>query len=218
MRTFLALFNEYLLILRNKLGYVFIKQPPLSWKEKGSKNILLLPGFNETWHTYNYLAPTLVKAGYRVHVPEYNSRASIIQCAEVVSDYILEHDLTDVYLVGHSKGGHIGKYVLDNFMEDERLEKLITVATPWQGSIFGYLYLFSLKELIPGSKTMSELAKDYRNNHKVYNFYSKIDNHVIPNSSLKLHGANNKQLNTSWHTLIMQSDELVEEVLKVLAN
>lgn len=204
---------EYLLILRLKVTSFIKRTPPAYWKNGTKGDVIIVPGFAETWVYEEMPASHLNKLGYRIHViHELDSNFVPIQKAtEIVSDYIKKNELTDVILLAHSKGGIIAKRVLDSLPE-KIIQKIITISVPYHGTFWGYGYFLRLKEMQPASEIIRSTLKETKNNSRIYNYYSQIDNNVIPNKSAILEGARNMQIGVIGHTRILRDISLLEHI------
>ena len=214
----LDLIREYSLILKLKLLSLKYKTPQDDWN-RGTKNtILLLPGFSETFVFLKPLADKLHELGYPVFSPvPINSHSKIKDLAEIFAAYIRTNKLTNIVCLSHSKGGLVTKYLMDNFPDiNKRVELSISIATPYQGSLSGYLNFQSLFELIPSGKATQESLQHRENNHKIIALYSKFDNHVFPNKNLVLPDAKNIIIDIVGHTRILTSHETYATVKKIL--
>ncbi|EKD50566.1 MAG: PGAP1 family protein [uncultured bacterium] len=88
-------------------------------------------------------------------------------------------------LVGHSKGGLIGSYWIKFLNGARRVNTLVTLGAPYNGTPWGYfsyipgvsLVLKSLKQLKPNSIFLQRLRETpYPKRVKVFSVYSKDDN------------------------------------------
>ena len=98
--------------------------------------VLLLPGVNETWRAMEAIARRLIRAGYSVdRVPRLGlNRLPIPRTAELVADHLRREDTRGAVLVGHSKGGIVGKMLLAAHGDELALRGLVAIASPWRGS------------------------------------------------------------------------------------
>lgn len=182
---------DYLYVIRWQL-----KSIPRIWPrrtfivEGAGRPVLMIPGIYENWRFMLPLVDSLKRHGFQVHVVTklgYNA-GSIESMAALVIDYMTEHDLRDVSLVAHSKGGLIAKYVL--MQQPSYVKKVIAINTPFNGSF--YARFFFLKEVRVFSKTSASLRRlsaAIKVNDKIISLYSRFDPH-IPEGS-KLDGARN---------------------------
>jgi hypothetical protein len=90
-----------------------------------------------------------------------------------------------VHVVGHSMGGLIARYHVQRQGGDRRVESLITLGTPHQGSLWAHVLPTRLvRQLRPGSPLLQELAEPAAGcRTAVTAIYSTLDEMVIPTSS-----------------------------------
>lgn len=216
MRTLYYLLLEYLLILKLAFQSLY-KTPPAAWKVGHKGDVVLVPGFSETWVCLEYLANHLNNLGYKIHVvPDLNySFASISVSAEILWSYIERHRLKKVYLLAHSKGGVVAKTYLDADTKDP-VKKLFSFSTPFQGTLFGKVNFLSLHELNQKSGVIKKILSNSNNLHKIINIYPLIDNHVFPNRNGILPNATNEQVPVIGHTRILFDSRSLEVIEKYL--
>ncbi|MDO8497511.1 MAG: hypothetical protein Q7S61_03120 [bacterium] len=210
--------QEYWVILYKKVTSYFIAFPPASWSKGTKGDVILIPPFGTNVKFIFILGEICSELGYRVHhVPQLDNNTYLVEKgSKNLEKYIAQNNLQNVVLVSHSKGGLIAKYCLDFSSVSSQIHRSISVATPYQGTLWGYFYFFNLHEMIPGSPLLRKLNNETKNNHKIVAIFSKLDNHVIPNKNLRLEGATNIQLDIVGHTRILDSKELKEELRKIL--
>lgn len=87
-----------------------------------------------------------------------------------------------IHVVGHSLGGLIARYHLQRQDGHRRIESLVTLGTPHQGSIWAHLLPTPLvRQLRPGSAVLRELAAPApRCRTPITAVYSDIDQVVVP--------------------------------------
>jgi len=178
-----------------------------------SRPILLLPGVYETWHFLETVGRHLNALGHPVHtVPtfRYNLRP-ISDMALIASDYLVEHDLRDVAIVGHSKGGLIGKTLMLTAVGELRVAAMVAINAPFTGSDYAHLVpLRTLREFVPTHQTIQSLAAAVEVNHRITSIFSSWDP-IIPNGS-RLEGATNLELPVTGHFRILDRPALLEAV------
>lgn len=213
-----SLFVEYILIFKIHLSELKRQTPPSEWIKGSRGTIIVIPGFNSTWVTLQTIANHLNKSGYRILVIPQLKRhhTNLEKSAKILAKYIQENNLKDVILISHSKGGLIAKYMMDTQPAGKNVKLSISIAAPYQGSIFGYLRIFSLFELIPDCPFINSFNAITTNNHKIYNLYAKVDNHVLPNKNVLLPGAHNIMIGVIGHTrilLVKQTLDIIDSIL-----
>jgi hypothetical protein len=90
-----------------------------------------------------------------------------------------------VHVVGHSLGGLIARYHVQRQDGGGRVESLVTVGTPHQGSVLAHVVPTPLiRQLRPGSAVLQELAEPASDcPTPITAIYSDLDQMVIPTSS-----------------------------------
>ena len=146
------------------------------------------------------IAEDLYRAGHPVHVLDklgYNVGA-IPKMALVVSEYLEHADLHDVTVIGHSKGGLIGKLVFADLDPSRRIKHVIAINTPFSGSRYASLFrLPSVRMFAPTSAVIRQLTQNAIVNKNISSLYSVFDPH-IPETS-RLAGAENIVLPSIGH-------------------
>jgi triacylglycerol esterase/lipase EstA (alpha/beta hydrolase family) len=117
--------------------------------------VLLLYGFMSTRRTFEVLERRLRRDHYCVWsinlgglFDAINTRG-IDECAQKVRDkverlYTRYPNMGPLSIIGHSKGGLIGRYYVKRLGGDKRVKTLITLGTPHQGSPSAYLGVLTM--------------------------------------------------------------------------
>ncbi|WP_315095488.1 hypothetical protein [uncultured Cellulomonas sp.] len=162
--------------------------------------VVLVPGVYESWHFLLPLAMLLHDQGVRVHVlPDLGvNRRPVAVGAAVLGRYVVAHDLRDVVLVAHSKGGLIGKLAMLREDPDGRLATMVAVNTPFAGSVYARWFLVpSVRAFRPTDATIVALAAEREVNARITSVYSRWDPHIPAGSGLD--GAEEVVLDTPGH-------------------
>lgn len=209
------LIREYFLIIKNFILFYIISVPK-NWRNGDKGSVMLFYGLNGHWTDLRTIGIHLNRMGYKIIVIKYNSRDSIQNISDTFVDYINYNNLYNIILIAHSKGGLIARNLYENSSINGRISKCVLISTPNTGSVLGYLGLISLSELKPNSNFITDLNANSKRNSEIFNFYSKFDNHIIPNKNLLLEGAINKMLNVNGHTRIIESTILIENIKTII--
>ncbi|MHA7272390.1 esterase/lipase family protein [Arthrobacter sp. TMT4-20] len=181
--------------------------------------VLLIPGIYETWQFMRPVAAHLASAGHPVHVVQqlgYN-RGTVQSMGRYVAEYLAAHDLTDVVLVAHSKGGLIGKYVMTQPDSGDRVRQLIAINSPFSGSIYANFFILpSIRAFSPGNKFLRTQLANIESNARITSIYSSFDPHIPQGSQLP--GAENIQLPTMGHFRIIGDKRLLGVVDQSIAD
>lgn len=188
---------------------LFDHDPPEGWIESGHTDVILIPGFSESWILMRKLGLYFNDKGYRVHVLKElgNMYDNVEELADMINNYTNEHGLKKYYLVTHSKGGKVAKYYAQNHAND--IKVIIFIATPHHGSFVANLNILNLDQLKIESDFIKELCGHVYHGVEILNIYGRIDNFILPNSSLVLNvaGENNIQIDVVGHTRILEDNK-----------
>lgn len=207
-------------------GYSFMfHKPPkhyLGYTLENKSPVILIPGITAKWQFLKAIADPISLKGHPVYAVErlgYNTKA-IEHSAKLVRELIDEKNLRDVIIIAHSKGGLIAKYLLAYDNQDERVKKVIAIATPFQGSLaVKFLPGKAFKELHPESEMVKKLHSRSDINNKIISIFGEFDNHVWPTESCRLDGAKNIQVNVWGHHKILFDkhvrDIILDEIEKI---
>jgi len=109
--------------------------------------------------------------------------------AERVDQLVRDHPRERIVLVGHSLGGLIGRYYVQNLDGADRVRHLLTLGTPHRGTAWacsGYLVghvLPSLRQVVPGSRLLRDLADDrFPDGVRLTSMYSRRDPFCPPSA------------------------------------
>ena len=181
--------------------------------------VLIIPGIYEGWHFLRPLINALHKNGHPVHVvtPLRTNRRPVVPSAGIVADYLSRHDLHDVVIVAHSKGGLIGKYLMTQLDPDGRVMKLIAISTPFSGSWYArFMLMPSLRAFAGSNPHLAALGADQRLNNRIVSIFGRFDPH-IPEGSV-LPGAENVLIDTGGHFRILSHPDTRRHVLAAAAR
>jgi len=215
-------FVDYLHLLRGNATMFLHRNPPehyLSYTISGKQPIILLPGITLKWAFMKKLGDQISLSGHPVYVvPKLGYNLSDIPTsAKIVRELIGENSLRKVIIIGHSKGGLIGKYLLCYDNDDRRISGLIAIATPFSGSKAGHLVPHkAFWELTPKSNIIEDLKLHGETNKKIISILPIFDNHIWAQEGSWLEGAENVRVNVSGHHKVLFSKEVAEKVFEAI--
>ena len=179
--------------------------------------VVLIPGVYESWQFMRPLAALLHRHGHPVHVVQklgYN-RGTIPAMAKLVADHLVEQDLTDVVVVGHSKGGLIGKYAMLHHDPAGRILGLVAINTPFAGSPYArWIPLAAVRAFVPTDVTLAALTAELVVNSRITSVSGPFDPHIPGGSDLE--GASNVHVATPGHFRVLADPELGPVILRAL--
>ena len=161
---------------------VLDRTDPAAYREGGTRRpVVVLPGIWETWHFLRPLIEHLHDAGHPVHVLAalgWNG-GTVDAGAALTVDHLRRHDLTDIVLVAHSKGGLIGKAAMLDAADGSRIAAMAAISTPFSGSVYArYAPIRSLRAFSPRDPTTLRLAANREVNARITSIYGEFDPHI----------------------------------------
>jgi pimeloyl-ACP methyl ester carboxylesterase len=191
----------------------FDRTDPASFHGGDRTPIVVVPGIWESWRFMQPLITSMHDRGHPVHVIQplrFNNRP-VIDAAAQVDAYIEQHALDDAVLVGHSKGGLIGKYVMIHGASAPRIHAMLAVATPFRGSLYArFMPVPSLRVFSPKNAVILALALERMADSRIVSVFGQFDPHIPAGSSLP--GAKNVELDTGGHFRILAHPRVLAEL------
>ena len=195
MKRILHWAKDYIHMTRHGVAMYFYLTPPkhyLGHVVKGKCSIIILPGILSRWSFMKPLADTLSREGHPVYVVPAlgNNVLQIEESATIVRALLDEHQIKDAVIVAHSKGGLIGKELLEFHNDDKSIAGMVSLATPYSGSAMASIVPHkAFKELLPTSKTMHRLNSNGSANKHIISVIPEFDNHIWAERGSYLEGA-----------------------------
>ncbi|MDP9027626.1 MAG: alpha/beta hydrolase [Actinomycetota bacterium] len=192
---------------------------PPSFAHGDRRPVVILPGIYESWHYLRPIAERLSAEGHPVHVITALglNRAPIPDTAALVGQELRARGLRDVALVAHSKGGIVGKHLLARSDAEQRIDRLIAIASPFNGSAMAkWAPNRELRAFLPGDPVIAALLAETAVNARITSIYPSFDPH-IPNGCV-LEGARNVEVPVVGHFRILLQPELIEVVHAAVAR
>jgi pimeloyl-ACP methyl ester carboxylesterase len=189
--------------------------------------VALVHGYFHNRSGFDYLSRQLRIRGFRwIHGMNYNPIGhSIPDLAERFGHYVEDlrrvSGASRVHLVGHSLGGVIARWYVEELGGHKVVDTCVTIGTPHQGTLAAYLGPGqAAKDLRPGSGVMQRLDQSLRRSRVKYvNLYSDLDFLILPPSSALLpeqRNVHNHLIEDLGHTSLLLSEELVEQLCRHL--
>jgi hypothetical protein len=192
--------------------------------------VLLVHGLVDNSSAFAVMRRSLRRRGF-ASVCSWNYSPLLRDVAEAA------HDLADrveqicqdtgherIHVVGHSLGGLISRYFVQRLGGDRRVDSLVTLGTPHQGSRWAHVLPAPLiRQLRPGSPLYQELAEPAPGcTARITAIYSDIDQMVLPTSSGRCDhpdlGARNVLVRGVGHMSLPIHRGVLDEVAATLAG
>lgn len=198
----------------------FYRKPPEKYVKDvkdGLNPIIILPGYLVRWAFMKNIADAVSSLGHSVYVVRElkNNTKNVADSAKIVSDFIEKNNLKNVVIVGRSKGGLIGKYILVHFNKENRVKGMIAIATPFYGSKLANYYKFiKSNEYYPQHPIIKELSEHQEVNNKIVTINPSDDNIVLSDKGTYLDGAlENIDVKVAGHHKVVFDKEAINKVV-----
>lgn len=192
---------------------------PVNFLAGTAAPVVIVPGVYESWQFMRPVIDALHKAGHPVHVLTAlgHNRRPVVEAARLVEAYIEERDLTGAVIVAHSKGGLVGKYVMNRLDDTGRVCGMVAICTPFGGSRYArYMLSPTLRAFSAADPGLVALGADVRANARVVSVFGLFDPHIPEGSELA--GARNVRIDTGGHFRILGEPATVKTVLIAVAD
>ena len=200
---------------------------PVRTRKPGETPVILVHGYGGDSANFLWMQWQLKRRGWHnVYAVSYtpptiNARKLAQQVADHV-DRILDATGADkAHLVCHSMGGPLARYALLHLGLAGKVDKVITLGSPHQGTRIANLFMArgAAAQLRYQSKFVKELAAagETPGGAQFYSIYSNMDNFVLPVSAAVLGGnARNIHVPRLGHVSLLYSPAVLSEVEKCL--
>jgi triacylglycerol lipase len=192
--------------------------------------VILVHGYVHNRSAFLLMSRVLSRAGFTsVHGFNYNPLRS--DTSQIAADLALEVDrllastgAERCMIVGHSMGGVIARYYVQELGGDCKVDTVLTLGTPHRGTLTSYLGVGpACAELRPGSALMRRLEESARpSDVRWIAYYSDLDLLVTPAASGKIvHpalDAVNIRVRDTGHMSLLLSGEVLRSVVEHLTD
>lgn len=214
---------DTLYLFNGRAKMFFHRNPPkhyLGYVVKGKNPVILLPGIANKWGFIKNLGDRISLAGHPVYiVPKlgYNLH-DIPKSAKIVAELIEENNLKNVIIVGHSKGGLIGKYLMIYNNENDLIKGVVAIASPFSGSrLLNLLPHKAYSELHEDSDLIKNLMAHKEVNGNIISIFPVFDNLILSSQGSYLEGAENIEIKEAkGHHKIIFHKKVTELVLTAI--
>jgi hypothetical protein len=192
--------------------------------------VVLVHGLVDNRSVFSVMRRSLRRRGF-AHVCTWNYSPLLHAVAQGAADLgahierVCEQTGYDrVHVVGHSLGGLIARYYVQRQGGDRRVESLVTLGTPHEGSVLAHILPTPLvRQLRPGSPVLQELAEPAPGcGTRFTAIYSDLDQVVLPTRSGRCEHpdlqARNLLFRGIGHMSLPRHGGVVDEVAATLAG
>lgn len=188
------------------------------------KTVLLLHGLFDTGKVFAPLEAALQQHGFETLAPDLvpnDGSASIAELAERVAE-LVEHRIATqqpLAVVGFSMGGIVARYYLQELSGYQRVQQVVTIASPHNGSVLAYFAKGKgIEELRPRSALLQQLAasEDKLSTVQVLSLWTPLDLMVVPARSCVWRRAENLALAVPVHCGMLRAKAVHQTILNWL--
>ena len=160
-----------------------------------SRRIVFVHGFWDSYRIFSWMASYLKRKDWiiynRLNLKPNTAKYGLEKQAEQLAEYIQKNIPEDerFQLIAFSMGGLVSRYYIQMLGGHERVDKLITIATPHHGTLAAYLFKYKgCIQMRPGSEFLQHLNSDLSLLEKIQvtSIWAKFDTTIIPNLSSRL--------------------------------
>lgn len=191
--------------------------------------VVLVHGYFHNRSGFFFLARALRKRGFRwVYGMNYNPIGSSIpslaaRLARNVDDVLRVSGAPRVHLIGHSLGGLVARWYVQQMDGAPSVDHCVTIGTPHNGTYAAYAgFGRAAKEMRPGSELLGRLREGFPScETRFVNVYSDLDVLIVPPSSAVLPQrptVRNHLIEDFGHTSLLVSPELISTIVSHLAT
>jgi len=185
--------------------------------------IVQVHGYFHNRSGFFFMSRELREQGFRwIHGMNYNPlRSGVPELAEWfgkhIEDVMRISGAKRVHVVGHSLGGVIARWYIQELGGERHVDHCVTIGTPHHGTVAAYLGPGpAARDMRPGSDVIQRLERGFsKSKVKYVNLYSDLDFLIIPTSSALLPEQRNVHqdlIGDLGHTSLLVSEELIDQV------
>lgn len=188
--------------------------------------VVLIHGIDDTCAIFSKMAPYLQQLGWSVYsldlVPS-NGDVGLDRLASQVERFIESTFAPEqpIDLVGFSMGGIISRYYVQRLGGIERVQRLVTIASPHYGTVTAYLRPnLGGNQMQPNSALLWDLNQDAMMLDRI-NFtsiWTPLDLMILPARSSEMPVGKNRQIWVGGHAWMVTDDRSLGAVTEALTE
>lgn len=188
--------------------------------------VLLVHGIIRTSTVFGKMSAYLSQQGWSVHtlnLTPNNATLGLDQLATQVADYVdktFGHE-QPIDLVGLSMGGLVSRYYVQRLGGINRVQRLITISSPHQGTRMAYLSARpGCIQMRPGSDFLADLNQDVSSLERL-NFtsiWTPLDFIIVPAESSQMPVGQEVKLSVFAHALMARDFRSIQAVASALSE
>ncbi|AOP32975.1 alpha/beta hydrolase [Leptospira tipperaryensis] len=168
--------------------------------EGDKRPVVLVSGFLGRTLSWEPMLKHLSANGHPVYtIPLGFQMGNIRRKSQILEDYLVQKDIKDCYIVGHSMGGLIASGL--TYKGRDRVKKIFIAGTPVHGTYLAYLapIFICTWQMMPGSKFIQEAVEIFEKLPNVQSVFTKKDQIIIPSENSRLGHFDDVELPEAGH-------------------
>jgi triacylglycerol lipase len=211
---------DFITIVAIPFGFINRKNPAL---QRGETPVLLLHGLFVNQSCWFWFKRRLRQHGFKnivtINLSSWHSEEALTELlAKRIDELRHQLGVNKVHLVGHSMGGMIARNYVQLRGGHDKVETLVCLGSPHQGSKLATFSTDPLgKLLVPDSDFLQRLnSAPIPENIQLTNIYTNKDNMVLPNSNNHLSWGTAVELDGMGHTALIYRKEPIDATITAL--
>ncbi len=188
--------------------------------------VLLIHGIFRKSGVFQVLSAYLSALGWSVYAPDLTpnlGEIGIDELAQQLADYIDQTFAQDqkLNLVGLSMGGLVSRYYIQRLGGIDRVERLITISSPHQGTIMAYLLSgIGYVQMRPGSSFLQDLNEDVTILTQIdfTSIWTTWDFIIVPANSSQIAQGKDLQVEVFAHACMVNHPQSLQAIASVLST
>ncbi|EMJ92662.1 esterase/lipase family protein [Leptospira alstonii] len=168
--------------------------------EGDKRPVVLVPGFLGRTLSWEPMLKHLSANGHPVYsVPLGFQVGNIRKKSKLLETYLIEKNIKDCYLVGHSTGGLIASGL--TYKGRDRVKKIFIAGTPVRGTYLAYFFpMFICSwQMMPNSKFIREVGAVFEKLPNVQSVFTQKDQIILPPENSRLGHFDDVELPEAGH-------------------
>lgn len=168
--------------------------------EGDKRPVVLVSGFLGRTLSWEPMLKHLSANGHPVYVIPLGFQVGNIRTkSKILENFLIEKNIKDCYIVGHSMGGLISAGL--TYKGRDRVKKIFIAGTPVRGTVLAYFAPFFICcwQMMPNSKFIREVGEVFEKLPNVQSVFTQKDQIILPSENSRLGHFDDVELPEAGH-------------------
>lgn len=168
--------------------------------EGDKRPVVLVSGFLGRTLSWESMVKHLSANGHPVYVVPLGFQVGNIRTkSKILENFLIEKNIKDCYIVGHSMGGLISAGL--TYKGRDRVKKIFIAGTPVRGTYLAYFAPFFICcwQMMPNSKFIQEVGEVFEKLPNVQSVFTQKDQIILPSENSRLGHFDDVELPEAGH-------------------